>query len=78
MVNMTQNELRKIMQKYYILDCEVLDVVRFVHDLLYQKAKKLKETEPYAIVTIEALLDAALEVDELEYDVDEIMERGYE
>jgi hypothetical protein len=46
--------------------------------LIFQKAKILKETEPYATKTIEKLLEAALEVYDLEYDVDEIMEGSYE
>lgn len=75
---MTKNELKALMNRHGIVDCELTDVIRFVHDLLYNKAKKLKETEPYATVTIGALLDAALEVYELEYDVDEIMEGAYE
>lgn len=74
---MTKNELKALMNRHGILDCELTDVVRFVHDLLYQKAKKLKETEPYATKTIGTLLDAALEVYDLEYDVDEIMKGAY-
>ena len=75
---MTKNELKELMNRHGILDCELIDVIRFVHDLLFQKAKKLKETEPYATVTIGKLLDAALEVYDLEYDVDEIMKGTYE
>lgn len=75
---MTKNDLKKIMERHGIVDCELIDVIRFVHDLIIQKAKILKETEPYATVTLEALLDAALEVYDLEYDVDEIMEGSYE
>lgn len=75
---MTKNDLKKIMERHCIVDCELIDVIRFVHDLIFQKAKILKETEPYATKTIEKLLEAALEVYDLEYDVDEIMKGSYE
>ena len=75
---MTKNELIALASKHWLAEGDVVDAIRFVHDLLYNKAKKLKETEPYATVTIGALLDAALEVDDLECDVDEIMEGGCE
>ena len=76
MVKMTKDELKALMRQHCIVDCELTDVIRFVHDLLYAKAKIIKETEPYATNTIEKLLEAALEVDDLEYYVDEIMEDG--
>ena len=71
---MTKSELKSIMHKHCIIDSELVDVIRFVHDLIYSRAKELKETEPYATVTISKLLDAALEVYDLEYYVEEIME----
>ena len=74
----TKNELKKTMERHGIVDCELIDVIRFVHDLLFKKAKIIKETEPYATKTIDKLLDAALEVYDLEYDIDEIMEGCYE
>ena len=75
---MTKNDLKKIMERHCVVDCELIDVIRFVHDLIFQKAKILKEAEPYATKTIEKLLEAALEVYDLEYDVDEIMKGSYE
>lgn len=75
---MTKNELKTLMYKYYILECELEDTLRFVHDLLIQKMEILERTEPYAKAAIKALYDAAREVKDLEYDVDEIMEGSYE
>lgn len=71
---MKKTELKALMNKHCIVECELTDVIRFVHDLLYEKAKIIKKTEPYATKTIEKLLEAALEVDDLEYYIDEIME----
>lgn len=69
-----KKELRRLMGKYFILSCELDDVLHFVHDLLVQKAKMLEQTEPYATITIKSLYDAAHEVDGIEYDIEEMME----
>ena len=75
---MTKNELIHIASKHCLTRCDIEDAVRFVHELLVHKAEVLEQTEPYAVKTIKSLYDAAHEVDELEFDVDEIMEGSYE
>lgn len=71
---MTKSELIHMASRHCLTKCDIEDAVRFVYDLIYARAKELKETEPYATVTIGRLLDAALEVNDLENYVEEIME----
>ena len=71
---MDKEKLMQLMRKHMIVDCELVDVIRFVRDLLELKADELKKKEPYATVGIKHLMIAAHEVDYLESDIDEIME----
>lgn len=71
---MTREKLIQLMRKHMIVDCELVDVIRFVRDLLEYKAEELEQTEPYATIAIKHLTIAAHEVDYLESDIDEIME----
>ena len=62
---MTKSKLKEIMNKYCIIDSELVDVLDFVSDLLYCRRKELEETEPYAVRTINALENAEHEVYDL-------------
>lgn len=59
---MDKTDLKKIMYRHTIVNCEVEDVIYFVHDLLEFQADELKVTEPYAENTIASLRNAAYEV----------------
>lgn len=59
---MTKTELKHIMKKHCILDCEIEDAIYFVQDLLEFQADELKRTEPYAVNSIRRLEEAAREV----------------
>lgn len=71
---MTKAELKKIMKKYNIIECELEDVIFFVENLLQFKATETEKNEPYAINSIAMLKDAAYEVWNLLEYIDDIME----
>lgn len=62
---MKRSELNKIMKEYCIVECELDDVCNFVSELLYQRAKELEKTEPYATRTIQKYEEAAYEAYDL-------------
>lgn len=62
---MTKQELKKLMDRHTILDCELVNVIDFVNDLLDFKADEIERDEPYATKTIKQLRDAAYAVYEL-------------
>lgn len=62
---MTKSQLKEIMNRYYIVDCEVEDVIYFVQDLLEFQADEVKQTEPYATNSIRRLQESAWEVGDL-------------
>jgi hypothetical protein len=65
---MTKVQLKEIMNRHLIVDCEIEDVIYFVQDLLDFQAEEIKKTEPYATSSIRRLEESALEVgDLLEY-----------
>lgn len=69
---MTKEQLKEIMKRHCIVDCEVEDVIYFVQDLLEFRADELKENEPYATRSIDQLEAAAREVwDLIDYLQDE-------
>ena len=37
---MTKNDLKKLMDKHCIVECELEDVIEFVNDLLYTRGVK--------------------------------------
>lgn len=59
---MTAENLKEIMKRYCILDCEVEDVIYFIQDLLEFQADEIKTNEPYATNSIRRLEEAAREV----------------
>ena len=65
---MERTELKELMKKHCIVECELDDVCEFVSDLLYFRAKELEKTEPYATRTIQKYEEAAYEAyDLIEY-----------
>ena len=71
---MTKENLKEIMKRNCILDCEVDDTMNFVQDLFEFLAKEIEATEPYAVNCIKRLRDAAYEVWNLQGYVENIME----
>ena len=71
---MTKAELKKMMKKYNIIECELEDIIFFVENLLHFKATETEKNEPYAINSIAMLKDAAYEVWNLLEYIDDIME----
>lgn len=71
---MTRAELKNIMRRHTILDCEVENAIQFVQDLLEFHAKETRENEPYGTNTIRRLRGAALEVYCLQSYVETAME----
>ena len=71
---MTKEKFKEIMKKNGILAFEVEDAISFVRDILEAQADELKVNEPYATKSIYRLEEAAREVDNLMYDLEDIME----
>ena len=71
---MTKEQFKAIMKRNGILSCEVEDVIYFVRDLLEFQADELKETEPYATVSIYRIEEAAREVWSLLDYLEDVME----
>lgn len=61
---MTIKELNELKKRYSIYD-DVGEVLDFVSELLYRRARELEKEEPYAVRTIDFLDKAAHEVWEL-------------
>lgn len=62
---MTKAKLKELMKTYNIVPSELNDVFSFVADLLYVRAKEIEKNEPYAHRTIDSLMNAEREVDDL-------------
>ena len=62
---MKKSELKELMQKHCIVECELDDVCDFVSELLYRRAKDLEVDEPYATRTIQKYEEAAYEAFDL-------------
>ena len=71
---MTKNDLKKLMDKHYIVECELEDVIEFVNDLLYTRRCEIKNESPYATITIKRIQSAEEETWDLLCYIDEIME----
>lgn len=71
---MTKEKFKEIMKRNGILSCEVEDVIEFVRDLLEFHVNELKVNEPYATNSIRRLETAALEVGDLLYYLEDVME----
>ena len=71
---MTKAKLKKLMKTYCIMPSELDDVFSFVADLLYIRAKEIEKTEPYAYRTIDSIMSAEREVDDLINYVSELEE----
>lgn len=71
---MTKEQFKKIMKDNCILDCDVEDAIYFVRDLLEFQADEVKENEPYATRSINELINAAREVDDLMTYLEDVME----
>jgi hypothetical protein len=71
---MTKEQLKEIMRKYCILDCDVEDAIYFIQDLLEFQANELKQNEPYATNSIRRLEEAAWEVGDLLDYLEDVME----
>lgn len=61
---MTIKELNELKKRYCVYD-DTADVIDFVSELLYRRARELEKDEPYATNTIDFLDKAAHEVWEL-------------
>ena len=73
---MTKAKLQEIMKQHCILECELDDIISFVNEILYERRCELEKNEPYATNTIKKLHDAEMEVWDLQYYIDEIMEEA--
>ena len=62
---MNKSKLNELMKTYCIVQSELDDVFSFVADLLYCRAKEIERNEPYAHRTIDSILSAEREVDDL-------------
>lgn len=71
---MKKTELKEIMEKHCLLECELEDVCDFVSEVLYKRAKELEAEEPYATKTIRRYEDAAYEAFDLIDYLEEIIE----
>ena len=71
---MTKEKFKEIMKMNGILACEVEDVIYFVRDLLEFQADEVKENEPYATRAIARMEEAAREVFDLLYYLEDVME----
>ena len=72
---MTKTKLEKLMKTYCIMPSELDDVFSFVADLLYIRAKEIEKTEPYAHRTIDSIIAASREVDDLTDYISELEEK---
>ena len=71
---MTKQKLKETMKKYCIVDSELDDVIAFVADLLYIRARELEQSEPYATRTIDLIYSASREVNDLVEYISELEE----
>ena len=62
---MTKEDLNKVMKQYCIVSVELEDVISFVADLLYLRAREFEKIVPWAHNTINSLYNASKEVDNL-------------
>ena len=70
---MKRSELKELLRKHTLLECDLEDAIEFVNELLYIRRKEIEKNEPYAVITIKKLEDSEHEVwDLLEY-IEEIM-----
>ena len=56
---MTKTEFQEIMERNFIVSCEVFDAIAFVTELLEHQATEIKTNEPYATRTIRDIESAA-------------------
>ena len=56
---MTHKQLKDIMQRNLIVDCEIFDTIAFVTELLEHQAEELEANEPYATRSIRDIESAA-------------------
>lgn len=56
---MTKQELKDIMYRNTILDCEIDDAISFIAELLEHQAEEMKVNEPYATRSIRDIENAA-------------------
>ena len=71
---MKKSELKKLMERYLVFESEIDDICNFISEIFEAKAKELEDTEPYATKTIQRYKDAAFEVFDLIYSLEEILE----
>lgn len=71
---MTKKDLKKIMERNTIAECEIDDVISFVTEMLEFQASETKRDYPYAIRTIDNLENAAYAVWNLKDYIEEAME----
>ena len=71
---MTKNDLKKLMDKHCIVECELEDVIEFVNNLLYARRCEIHKEAPYAVTTIQRIQTAEEETWDLLNYIDEIME----
>lgn len=67
---MTKIELKKIIDQYDILECDLEDAIMLVSDLLFAQAKEIEQNEPYATKTIGRLREASRDVWDLLDEID--------
>lgn len=56
---MTQQELKQIMHRNMIFECEIDDAIAFIAELLEHQAEEIKANEPYAMRSIRDIENAA-------------------
>lgn len=69
---MTRYDLVNIMHDNLLLECEVENAIKFVRDMLEFLAEETEKNEPYAVNSIKRMKDAASEVSNLLYIIDEL------
>ena len=70
---MIKSEIKLIMDRHCILECEAVQALEFVAELLELQADKIREKEPYAVNTIDRVEQAAREVWDLSEEVGELL-----
>jgi hypothetical protein len=75
--DMTIQKFNALKEKFHIYD-DTEDVLDFVSELLYERARELEKNEPYAVRSIDFLDKAAHEVDDLIDYVEELEDEDME
>ena len=59
---MKRSELKELLRKHTLLECDLEDAIEFVNELLYMRRKEIERNEPYAVNTMNLMETAEHEV----------------